>query len=110
MTTKIRDQRPVLQHSHHMVYLRDDTFIFHHCIAQVQVAAAGSSSHPGVDVKWAETVLEVTRPYLVQNIKPGTKFTYGSDCSGIDAPYWAVRKIFEGLHKVLRDSEECSVN
>lgn len=73
--------------------------VLHHCIAQV--ATAGSSSNLALDSKWAETVLEVTRPYLVQNIEPGTKFTYGSDCSGIDAPYWAVRKIFEKLHKVV---------
>ena len=86
-----------------MVYLQDDNSDFLHCKTQVRVATAESSSN--LDVKWAEAVLEVTGPYLAHNIKPGTKFTYGSDCSGIDAPFWAVKKIFEKLDKVLRVPE-----
>lgn len=48
-----------------------------------------------LDEKWVEIVWRVVGKFLAKNLNSGQPATisYGSDCSGIDAPFWALRQI-----------------
>ncbi|CAK8994141.1 unnamed protein product [Durusdinium trenchii] len=44
--------------------------------------------------QWVAIVLDVLREHLLNKRHPSS---YGSDCSGLDAPWWALRELFMGM-------------
>ena len=46
--------------------------------------------------EWVRAVHQILGEKIAKNFKPPRgRFSYGSDCSGLDAPLWALRMIME---------------
>ena len=48
-------------------------------------------------MEWVSLVMDVLGDHLRDNLVDGGTLTYGSDCSGIDSPLWALSQLVEGL-------------
>ena len=79
-------------------------------LIQAAFAPAGSSTDRGcqaqdsdcynLDESWVDNVMSVMSQHLGANITAPSTIMYGSDCSGIDAPYWALEKLVGKLDRV----------
>ena len=73
----------------------------------IQAPAAGPGSSTDrcdhdldLDQSWVRDVWSVMSEFLRGNLAAHSMIQYGSDCSGIDSPYWALEKLVGQLDSV----------
>lgn len=75
---------------------RDDSFVSQKAVQR----ATDSADDQAMDVEmpeWVSVVMDILGPHLRDSHWGDGAITYGSDCSGIDSPRWALSQLVEAL-------------
>lgn len=60
-----------------------------------------------IDHWWLHNAIKVVGHMLHRRSHQKRMFTYGSDCSGLDAPFWAFRQIAEMFKALVQRTVGC---
>lgn len=56
---------------------------------------AAAEPEDGSQNQWLDAALSLLREDLETNLENTEKISYGSDCSGLDAPFWGLRQLLD---------------